>query len=82
MLFQGWCRGEPITQAGKRRQVVKMLLLILVPIIALLCVSAYFLADGVNEKRDTDRVSARLALYNVALVLMLTMLFMLCFLDS
>ena len=53
----GWFRGEPITKAGKRRQVAKILTLVMTPILVLLGVSLYFVSDNVNAKSEFDRVS-------------------------
>lgn len=54
--FQGWYREDPITEAGKRRQMAKMLTLILTPIIVLLCVSFYFVSDNIIAKMESDKV--------------------------
>ena len=52
----GWCREERITEGAKRRQMAKMLTLILTPIIVLLCVSFYFVSDNIVAKMDADKV--------------------------
>ena len=52
----GWCRGEPITEAGKRRQMAKMLTLILTPITVLMAVSLYFVSENFTAKMESDKV--------------------------
>ncbi|CAH1774633.1 unnamed protein product [Owenia fusiformis] len=49
----GLCRGDPITTAGKRRQIVKMVTLVLIPIAGLLGLSLFVLGDSISSKQAT-----------------------------
>ncbi|XP_069119483.1 uncharacterized protein [Argopecten irradians] len=45
---QSVCRGNPITNAGKQKQMVKMLAIVMIPIVALLGITANFFAGTLN----------------------------------
>ncbi|XP_074647587.1 uncharacterized protein LOC141903373 [Tubulanus polymorphus] len=46
----GFCKGEPLTENGKRKQLMKMLTITLVPIVALVCIIIYSLALSIEER--------------------------------
>ncbi|XP_033732066.1 uncharacterized protein LOC117321669 [Pecten maximus] len=45
---QAVCRGNPITNAGKQKQMVKMLAIVMIPIVALLGITANFFVGTLN----------------------------------
>ena len=48
--------GEPITDAGKRKQLAKMLFLTLVPILILMGLSVYFMSESVRSRIESAKV--------------------------
>lgn len=58
----GWCHSAPITNAGKRQQQVKMVLLILIPFATLLSVALYMNTDSIFAMIQADQVGSSLSL--------------------
>ena len=54
----GWCHGEPITDAGKRRQLTKMIILIMAPVCILIGVALYFVSINIMSRTENVTVSA------------------------
>ena len=53
----GWCHGEPITDSGKRKQLTKMILLIMTPVLVLMGVTFYFMAENIYARNESASVS-------------------------
>ena len=55
-LFLGICRDEPLSQTGKRIQLIKMLCLTVLPILGLWGYTVYTLADSINSREENNKV--------------------------
>ena len=53
----GICRGEPLTDMGKRLQLFKILSLTLLPILGLWAFTVYSLSDSIEGKSDIEQVT-------------------------
>ena len=56
LTLPGCCQGEPISESGKRKQIAKVMSLLLAPMIFLLMISSYFVAETVFINRNTEVV--------------------------
>lgn len=55
-FFKGICRDEPLTQSGKRIQLIKMLCLNVLPILGLWAYTVYTLADSIGFREEYYKV--------------------------
>ena len=53
----GICRDEPLTDSGKKLQLIKMLCLTVLPILGLCAYTVYTLADIIEAKNENESVS-------------------------
>ncbi|XP_048247978.1 uncharacterized protein LOC124112689 [Haliotis rufescens] len=54
-ILLGICRGEPLTDSGKRLQLLKILALTLLPILGLWAFTVYSLSDSIQGKADIEQ---------------------------
>ncbi|XP_076451302.1 uncharacterized protein LOC143287242 [Babylonia areolata] len=54
-IILGICRGEPLTDMGKRLQLLKILSLTLLPILGLWAFTVYSLSDSIEGKSDIEQ---------------------------
>ena len=55
-LADGMCRGEPLSDRGKRLKMMKILSVTLLPILSLWAFTVYSLSDSIQGKVDIEQV--------------------------
>ncbi|XP_076094871.1 uncharacterized protein LOC143065280 [Mytilus galloprovincialis] len=55
LIGRGFCRDEPLSQTGKRLQLIKMLCLTVLPILGLWGYTVYTLADSINSREENNK---------------------------